>query len=93
MSNVIINYFIVYLPTFILLLFNYRTGRQMYLTHHQENRVVHFLLAMLKIGKAISKQEIPAIIKDVLDKAEEEGLVDRECRKFKDNLQSNGWIY
>ena len=65
----------------------------MYLTDRQEDRVVRFILAMSKIGKGFSKQELPGIVKSVLDRAEKDGLIDQDARKFKDNLPSNGWIY
>ena len=48
---------------------------------------------MSKIGKGVSKHDIPEIIKSVLDKAEEEGLLHADSRKFKDNLPSMGWVY
>ena len=56
--------------------FNCITGRQMYLTDRQEDRVVRFILAMSKIGKGFSKQELPGIVKSVLDRAEKDGLID-----------------
>lgn len=84
-----INYHFIGLFIFVICI----TGRQTFLSDGQENRVVRFLVAMSKIGKGISKQDLPVLIKSVLDKAEKDGLVNIENRKFKDNLPSNGWVY
>ena len=52
----------------------------MYLTERQEDRLVRFILAISKIGKGFSKQELPGIVKSVLDRAEKDGLVDQEFK-------------
>ena len=48
---------------------------------------------MSKIGRGIGKQEVPGIIKNVLDKAEKDGLIEVDALKFRDNLPSLGWVY
>ena len=69
------------------------TGRSHYLTQDQEKRTVAYMLTMSKIGYGISRHELPQVVKSVLDKAEADGMVSREERKFKDNLPTIGWVY
>ena len=52
-----------------------------------------YVLTMCKIGYGFSKQELPGIVKSVLDQAEKDGLVSADERAFKDNLPTKGWTY
>ena len=48
---------------------------------------------MAKIGYGLTKQDLPLVVKDVLNQAEADGLLSVDERKFKNNLPSKGWTY
>lgn len=68
-------------------------GPSTYLTTDQEKRLVSWLLHMSKIGYGVTRIDIPKIVKDILDKAEKDGYVIPENRKFVDNKPSKCWVY
>ena len=55
------------------------------LSKDQEDRLSSFLVAMAKIGYGIQRREVPSLVKEILDKAEAEGYVIPEGKKFPDN--------
>lgn len=63
-----------------------------YLTADQEARLVDWLLSMAKIGYGVTRQEIPNIVKDLLDKYEADGYEIPADRKFVDNKPSKNWV-
>ena len=47
---------------------------------------------MSKIGYGVTRQEIPEVIKNLLDRAEKDGYIIPEDRKFVDNRPSRNWL-
>ena len=65
------------------------------ITTEQESTLSKHMLYMAKIGYGMSNRDVPNLIKEVLNKAENEEpenyLVEK--RKFKDNKPSENWVY
>ena len=60
-------------------------GPSSYLSADQEERLSSYLIAMAKIGYGIQRGEVPSLVKEILDKAEAEGYIIPEEKKFPDN--------
>ena len=62
-----------------------KSGPSSYLSSSQEDRLASYLITMTKIGYGLDRKEVPGIVKEILDQAEEEGYLIPESKKFVDN--------
>lgn len=70
----------------------YTPGPTTYLSNSQENNLVEYLIHMATIGYGIARKDIPLIVKDILDKAEDSYTL-ASGHKFIDNKPSICWVY
>ena len=74
-----------------------KPGRKSKLKESQEDRLVAFLMYRSKIGNGASREEIGLVIKDVLQREEEESIqagneVNEDFRLFVNNLPPKSWV-
>ena len=65
------------------------------LTPDQEKSLSKHLLHMANIGYGVCKKDIPRLIKEILDKAQNDDpeRYREQSAKFKDNMPSTAWVY
>ena len=83
-----------YLASYYFTLYS-TSGQKKKLSDSQENRLKNYIIFRSKIGSGLTRPQIARVIKDVLDKNEQEsGLnLTNDDRLFPDNLPSPVWVH
>ena len=83
-----------YLASYYFTLYS-TSGQKKKLSDSQEDRLKNYIIFWSKIGSGLTKSQIARVIKDVLDKSEQEsGLnLTNDDRLFPDNLPSPVWVH